>query len=206
MSIRERPPVLHEIQVPTNLDPESVELFDDEDDNSSLQVQDTESAMDSSDATCVPPERRALPLPSNHPHSNHPDRQVELKLRIQQASRYLSVLRESIADKSFQYSHIIRSAPSKGVRTRSRAIIGRMSENISHYARVYCQSRAAMSRLGADERTMNTFKVLTKDDVKASTAILNPNIPGSSSLKLSWIWNTRTRSTGNTPDSMQECQ
>jgi hypothetical protein len=32
--------------------------------------------------------------------------------------------------------------------------------------------------------------VLTRDDVRPSTAILNPNIPGSSTLQLSWIWQT----------------
>ena len=28
------------------------------------------------------------------------------------------------------------------------------------------------------------------EDVKASTAIVNPNEPGSTQLKLSWIWQT----------------
>ena len=32
------------------------------------------------------------------------------------------------------------------------------------------------------------FKVLTVNDIKASTAIVNPNEPGSTQLKLSWIW------------------
>jgi hypothetical protein len=31
---------------------------------------------------------------------------------------------------------------------------------------------------------------LTRSDLKASTAILRPNIPGSSTLQLSWIWQT----------------
>jgi len=33
-----------------------------------------------------------------------------------------------------------------------------------------------------------SFKVLTLDNVKASTAIINPNESGSTPLKLSWIW------------------
>ena len=31
---------------------------------------------------------------------------------------------------------------------------------------------------------------MTRSNLKASTAILQPNLPGSSSLKLSWIWQT----------------
>ncbi|KAF8802066.1 hypothetical protein BYT27DRAFT_7008681, partial [Phlegmacium glaucopus] len=34
------------------------------------------------------------------------------------------------------------------------------------------------------------FKVLTPADVKASTAIMNPNEPGSTRLTLSWLWQT----------------
>jgi len=45
-------------------------------------------------------------------------------------------------------------------------------------------------QLGADDKTLKTFRILLKEDVKASTAILDPNIAGSSSLQLSWIWQT----------------
>ena len=45
--------------------------------------------------------------------------------------------------------------------------------------------RARLILLGGDQ---SRFKVLTPDDVKASTAIINPNESGSTRLKLSWIW------------------
>ena len=45
-----------------------------------------------------------------------------------------------------------------------------------------------MITLGADARTMTTYRPLTKDDIKASTAILDPNFAGSTRLQLSWIW------------------
>jgi hypothetical protein len=68
----------------------------------------------------VPPECRLLHLPSSHNTTiNQPFRRAELNLRIKQATRYLSALRDAIAQKSFQYSHVMQAAPSKGARTRT---------------------------------------------------------------------------------------
>ncbi|KAF8218677.1 hypothetical protein L208DRAFT_1216552, partial [Tricholoma matsutake] len=39
-----------------------------------------------------------------------------------------------------------------------------------------------------DANMLSMFQPLTKDDLKASTAILKPNAPGSTNLHLSWIW------------------
>jgi hypothetical protein len=44
--------------------------------------------------------------------------------------------------------------------------------------------------LTADESIISRYKSLTPEDVKASTALLNPNEPGSTRLKLTWIWQT----------------
>lgn len=159
------------------------------------------------DQLALLPERRPLHLPSSHnTNPNHPLRQAELALRIKQATQYLAALRNAIAEKSFQYSHVMRRAPSKGVRTRSRSAIMKIGERISQYSRVYSRARAAMVRLGADERTLNQFKLLVRDDVKASTAILDPNIAGSSSIRLSWIWETGPGISGSAPDTMRECK
>ena len=158
------------------------------------------------DHLAVPPERRPLHLPSSQNSTHQPLHQAELTLQIKQATRYLADLRDAIAQKSFQYSHVLRSAPSKGVRTRSRSAIEKISNRISHYSSVYSQARAAMVRLGADERTLKTFKLLSRDDVKASTAILDPNIPGSTTIRLSWIWETGAGISGSASDTMRECK
>ena len=155
----------------------------------------------------IPPERIPVHLPSSHTTTaNQPFRKAELGLRIKQATRYLAALWDAIAQKSFQYSHVMRSAPSKGVRTRSRSAITNITDRITQYSRVYCRARAAIVRLGADERTLDKFKLLTKDDVQASTAILKPNIPGSSSIRLSWIWETGPKISGGAPDAIRECK
>ena len=49
-----------------------------------------------------------------------------------------------------------------------------------------------MIQLGADIETLQQFQELRKEDIKASTAILTPNIPGSTTLQLSWIWKDTT--------------
>jgi len=49
-----------------------------------------------------------------------------------------------------------------------------------------------MVNLGADQGTLQEFRELKKEDIKASTAILKPNTPGSTTLHLSWIWHDMT--------------
>ncbi|KAM6490431.1 hypothetical protein JOM56_014104, partial [Amanita muscaria] len=132
----------------------------------------------------VPPEREKIPLPSNDDIDSD-FRKLEINLRMKQANQQLQQLRELISNKSSQYSHVIQKAPRKDVRTRGRQDIKKLNHKIALHARIYSRCRDRLVTLGYDQ-----FRVLTKDDVKASTAILNPNEPGSSKLHLSWIWNT----------------
>lgn len=128
-----------------------------------------------------------IPLPSNgNVASTYA--QCELSHRILHANLFLNRIRNLIAEKSFQYSHIIRVSPRKGVNTQSRVAVKRLNLQISIQCRLYSQCRSRMITLGADSATLNRFRILTTDDIKASTAIVNPNEPGSTRLKLSWIW------------------
>ena len=189
-----------------NADDAEARLFDNlDDDAEQSEAEATIGSTESDHIVLIPPEHEELHLPSQSTN-NHPLRVAELSLRIKQATRYLSAIREGVAEKSFQYSHVMHSAPSKGVRTRSRMAIAKVSDRIGHYSRIYCRARAAMVQLGADEATLNTFRLLSRDDVKASTAILNPNNPGSSALRLSWIWGIGGRTSSSTPDTMWECK
>lgn len=158
------------------------------------------------DITVVPPERKTIMLPSTHLPLGHVDRKMELALRIRQATRYLASIREAVAEKSFQYAHVMQKSPSKGVRTRSRNVIAKLNEQIALRCRVYSRARSALVRLGANEATLNTLRVLLKEDVKASTAMIDPNSAGSSSVTLSWIWQSRAGLIGSGPDLMRECK
>ncbi|KAF8955608.1 hypothetical protein BDZ97DRAFT_1605370, partial [Flammula alnicola] len=59
------------------------------------------------------------------------------------------------------------------------------------HARIYSRCRTRLVQLGCDPETLWAFRVLTKTDLRASTAIVNPNITGSTSLHLSWLWHIR---------------
>ena len=153
----------------------------------------------------MPAEFRTLAIPSTFDMSYPHLCTMELTLRVRQALRHLNALRGAIADKSFQYSHGIRVAPRKSVRTRARSAISKLNNIISFHCRAYSKCHCAMLRLHADEGTLSRFPVLSKEDVKCSTALLNPNTPGSSNLRLSWIWKTGVAADQATPHALQEC-
>ena len=67
---------------------------------------------------------------------------------------------------------------------------------------MYECAHLALVWLGADEKTMTRFQILLKEDVRASTAILDPNVAGSSSIRLSWIWQKKPGQAGSSPESM----
>jgi hypothetical protein len=145
------------------------------------------------DRNAIPVEEQEVYLPFNGLLA-----EVEIQLRKNQASRLLHRLRELIVDKSFQYSHIIRAAPRKGVRTRARATVEELVNKIALHSRMYNHCRSRLVALDCDADTLNMFQQLKKDDLNASTAILNPNAPGSTNIRLSWIWHNSYIRTGVT--------
>jgi hypothetical protein len=137
-------------------------------------------------------EHQSLCLPSNGNVSPaHND--IELSLRIKQAEAHLAQLRELIAEKSFQYSNVIRDAPTKGVQTKARATIKAINSRISFHCKVYTECRSKLVRLHADQSTLQKYLELKKEDIKASSAILDPNTQGSTTVHVSWIWHEVAR-------------
>ena len=113
--------------------------------------------------------------------------ELEISHWISHADHHLNRIRDLIAEKTFQYSHVICVPPCKAVNTHLRAKVKKINLQISVHCKLYTQCRAQLIKLGASPDQMIHFKVLTVDDIKAGTAIVNPNEPGSN-LKLSWIW------------------
>jgi hypothetical protein len=58
---------------------------------------------------------------------------------------------------------------------------------------MYARCRSCILILGAEENILSRYKLLEPTDVAGSTAILNPNEPGSTAISLSWIWQTSAR-------------
>jgi len=178
---------------------------------------DAEDSADVLSSDVTPSERQTIPLPSS---SRVPADlgQLELALRLEQAERHLSRLRDLIADKSFQYSHVMREAPTNAVVTKSRTAIKNLNQEITRHCRIYNHTYTRLLRLDTHGSTLHRFQHLTKDDVRASTAVLDPNTPGSTGIRLSWIWaNTHffaaRHTTGSTihtdatqPEHLTECE
>jgi hypothetical protein len=142
-----------------------------------------------SDRLPLPIEQQMIALPSNG-NVDPIHCSLELQHRIILADHHLDRIRELIAKKSFQYSHVIRCSPRKSVTTRSRAAVKKLNLEIAVQCRLYARCRARIVRLGADPGIQTRLRPLSPNDVRASTAIINPNEPGSTRLRLSWIWQT----------------
>jgi hypothetical protein len=152
----------------------------------------------------VPVEYQVVPVPSRVPDSDRSDCLTELQVRTQNAHRLLVKVREAVADRSFQYSHIIRKAPTKGIKTRARTKAMSQAVTLTDLARQYNRSRDTMRRLGAPEADLRRYQKLEKSDLKSSTAILNPNMPGSTTRKVGWIWQVGIDAT-DAPAAVTEC-
>ncbi|KAF8811081.1 hypothetical protein BYT27DRAFT_7221743 [Phlegmacium glaucopus] len=143
-----------------------------------------------SPASCIGPcpiEDQHISLPSNG-NISAVHGALECSHRVSLAEHHLNQIRNLIAEKSFQFSHVIRVSPCKGVTTRSRAAVNKLNLQIALHCRLYSRCRAHVIALGADPATQAQLQPLRPEDVKASTAIVNPNEPGSTRLTLSWIW------------------
>ena len=137
-------------------------------------------------------EDQSIALPSNG-NTSLVYRDLEIAHRASIAEDQLNHIRNLIAEKSFQYSHVIRVSPRKGVTTRSRALVKRLNNQIAEHGRMYTRCRTCLLLLEADESILTRFKLLTPADINASTIIINPNEPGSTRISLSWIWQTSAR-------------
>jgi hypothetical protein len=154
---------------------------------------DTGTARRTQDVPPVLPiETQRIGLPSNKNVTGDYG-YLELKFRLEQAKGELNVIRELIAAKSFNYSHVIRVTRDTGVRTRARTANKQVDLKIRLHTRIYGRCRARMAVLGATDSQLETYQILRDEHLKADTTMLKPNVPGSrAALKLSWIWKSVT--------------
>jgi len=137
----------------------------------------------------TPIERKVIVLPSNGNVVNDVAK-LETTFRTRQAETQLNHLRDLIADISFQFSHVIRGQIRKKIRTRSQKRVKSLHNQLTLHARIYTRCRNHLVALNCGSSILGRFRVLTREDLKSSTAILDPNKPGSTSIKLSWIWHS----------------
>jgi hypothetical protein len=157
------------------------------------------------DDDVLAPERRSLPIPSYILSVDPVSRSLEIDQRLKQAARILGDIRDLIADKSFQFSHVIRAAPRKGVKTRARSFITKLNQRIAYQCRIYSRCRLALVKLEAGEVVLTKYQILKIEDVSSSSALIDPNRPGSTKIALSWIWQTGLNSKESSSSALREC-
>ena len=107
-----------------HIDPDLFDNLDDDEAETPHPDSDSDSGSDSHPQLgplCGAPEDQFIPFPSNLDTCNNTLRKKELEARIHQATRNLIAIRELIAEKSFQYTHVMRNALQKSVHKNQSA-------------------------------------------------------------------------------------
>ena len=113
----------------------------------------------------------------------------ELQVRRGHANDALHSIRLLLGKKSFGFRERLRPAVGKVQKTRDWAAIEAINAEITHFAHVYRKNREAMIKLSLPRQELaTTYQELQPADLMTSTAILQPNMPGQSTQRLSWIW------------------
>lgn len=71
---------------------------------------------------------------------------------------------------------------------------------------MYNHCRVALEKLNAGSEIQDKYKRLGMEDIKSSTILIDPNRPGSTRLKLSWIWQTGLAAGSESSEALRECR
>jgi hypothetical protein len=192
-----------------HINPCRVPVPDDEDNFSDIEDDEFDDEgfieIEENAEILIPVEEEVVPLPSSEENASAVDWDLELRLRCERAEVLLAQIRECIAERSFQYTKIIRHAPRKSVKTRARSRVIEQAAFANDLARQYNRCRAVMLHLGLSERKKLRYQHITKKDLNVSTALVDPNIPGSTTINVGWIWQVGLDS-ADTPAAVTECK
>jgi hypothetical protein len=131
---------------------------------------------------------------------------TELELRKGRANDCLAEMRTSIGQQAYQCKKVLKPALTKTHQTRARLAIQNVHRILILQSRVYNRTRKAMMSLGMELDTLESvYKPLTQGDISVSSAVSNPNVAGSSRMKLSWIWTTHQGIEAN-DNHLTECE
>jgi hypothetical protein len=158
------------------------------------------------------PERSPIDLPSRHGHQRcrrlgvgHLVQQ-ELQLRLGQANEALHHIRVALGHKAALFRTSIRHNKSQSRATRAWDHVKAVEHTAALNRRIYNRARKQMSLLGAEQRVLDKYKVLTKDDMKISTVVAEPNARGHRDDTLSWFWSMDVEGDSTSDDWMSECK
>nr|VWP01973.1 Cytochrome P450 monooxygenase AKT7 (EC (AK-toxin biosynthesis protein 7) [Ganoderma boninense] len=172
-------------------------------------------------------EEGAADTPETHPHGLPSTfgirklRQADLldlarkerKLREGQMNDALQGIRTGIGYKSLLYRAKVRNASSYRSKLRSFDDVHVADEGVRKHVRIYMQSRAAMERLFDPEDEgdrvalagfRSRYREIQKEDLKASTTVLEAFTPGLRNQHSAWFWNVSDTETGDGSSWTQE--
>ncbi|EIW84778.1 hypothetical protein CONPUDRAFT_149648 [Coniophora puteana RWD-64-598 SS2] len=148
-----------------------------------------------SDAAQIQPERRTIGLPSAFGRNEckmqglGPLITIEMELRKGQAHDAIQKLREYIGKKSVLYRTDVRHAKhSQHKSDAARQRVDAQTAKINIYRLYYNRAREAMLSLAKKPSKVKEYKLLTLQDLTASTSLLNPSERGNRHRGLPWLW------------------
>lgn len=130
---------------------------------------------------------------------------TELELRKGHANDCLAEMRTTIGQQAYQYKKVLRPAKTKVHRTRARSSLQNVYRALILQTRLYNRTRKAMLSLNMDPLDP-AYKELAKNDINVSSAVADPNVAGSSRMKLSWIWTTHQGVVEANDNHLTECE
>jgi hypothetical protein len=157
------------------------------------------------------PAHTRLPLPSAIRRSAFrtlPRKLVnsELNLREMQARDALHQIRIALGHKAYLFRKNIRLATGTKQKTRAWKDVYSVETQVKHHARVYRLARKAMAVLGASEELLEKYKVLHNADLRATTALVDPHLPGQRNRNLAWFWSLDIDRDVMGNEWMEECE
>ncbi|KAG0691964.1 hypothetical protein DFH29DRAFT_883337 [Suillus ampliporus] len=189
-----------------------IEFLDDGPDGGASTDEDIEDVWDPGD-NCPKglfrPEMVVIPLPSNlgiyRCEELGAARLVrqETTLREGQANDMLHAIRVHLADKAVLFRTTVRPAKSQARTTRAWAQVHSVEQVINLNSMIYKKCRAQLSNLGADQ-LLEKYWVLEKSDLKATSAVADPNARGQRNSTLPWFWSLDIQGDSVSNDWMNE--
>jgi hypothetical protein len=129
----------------------------------------------------------------------------EQRLREGQANDALHAIRLALGYKALLFRTEVWHASSQTKTTRAWKHVTAVENTVKQHSWIYRHARHSMVRLGAPETILNRFKVLTSNDLKSNTFVVDLNEAGQRNKKLAWFWNMDVRE--EMKDSwMEECE
>jgi hypothetical protein len=130
--------------------------------------------------------------------------QKEKKLRMGQANDALQGIRVALSKKAILFRGL-REATSKTKRNRSWDHIKSTTGSARHHVQIYLRARKALIRLGASPDELAKYQPLTREQLKITTARIDPTLRGTRNAHLAWFWTIDVESDCHTAEGMEEC-